>query len=319
VDVTNLLAAAPGIISPRPAAPCLGVVFRLLVLRFSAITIFTGITVIAFVGGLLSLWGQGYLSTSCSIASRARPLLDGLLTPSPPPTARTPPSAEPGTAVVVIARPARDATLASSAMAITSAPTVRTPPTPFLVANLAVPGSSNHISPRPLGGRSSSSSSAFSRRLSSLWLRTGYLHGNVPLPESSGRRHLSQPHLNAIPPEFRPFHTTLGRIQRKRVMRPKFRSIQYFSFPDGASINDGIDPYQFRIRYRAFLSSESPHPPWPCVLLLEGRRSRCLSLNPHPKTGLGHARRIWLFIDMYLPFGLRSAPYIFTSLMDLFT
>src|SRR4051794_32775494 len=27
----------------------------------------------------------------------------------------------------------------------------------------------------------------------------------------------------------------------------------------------------------------------------------------------------WLFIDMYLAFCLRSAPYIFTSLMDLFT
>src|SRR4051794_2488298 len=45
-----------------------------------------------------------------------------------------------------------------------------------------------------------------------------------------------------------------------------------------------------RSNTRAFFSSGSPHPPWPCVLLLEGRRRRCLSLNPHPKTGLGHAK-----------------------------
>jgi len=126
-----------------------------------------------------------------------------------------------------------------------------------------------------------------------------------------------------IPSEFRPFRNApLGIVPKKHTDPPKFRSIQHFSFPEGASVNDGIDPDDFRIRYDgihfllALLVRLGPSAIFWKADVTDAFRTMPIHRSDWAMQGVFHLGRFYL--DMYLPFGLRSAPFIFVSLMDLF-
>ena len=129
--------------------------------------------------------------------------------------------------------------------------------------------------------------------------------------------------LSDIPSIYHPVRTSpLGVIPKKHTFPPKFRIIQHFSFPEGLSVNDGIDPDEYRIHYQG-LSHALDHlrEVGSAALMWKADVSDAFRTLPiHPRD-LGMQAVMWLglyFIDRFCPFGLRSAPFNFTSLMDLF-
>ena len=159
-------------------------------------------------------------------------------------------------------------------------------------------------------------------------LRSASLHQDVLTSniqaELEARRYLGPFRtIEDIPARFRPFRNSpLGVVPKKHTQPPKFRTIQHLSYPEGASVNDGIDPDEFRIQYDSIQSLTS-------LLLKIGSSalfwkadvSEAFRTLPVHQSDWGMQGILWLdlyFLDMYVPFGLRSAPFIFTSLMDLF-
>ena len=90
----------------------------------------------------------------------------------------------------------------------------------------------------------------------------------------------------------------------------------------GESVNDGIDPEEFRIQYQGIhYLIELLRLLGPSTQFWKADVAEAFRTIPVHRTDWGMQGIFWLgffFIDMYLPFGLRSAPFIFTSLMDLF-
>jgi hypothetical protein len=130
--------------------------------------------------------------------------------------------------------------------------------------------------------------------------------------------------LEDLPADCRPFRNApLGVVPKKHTNPPKFRTIQHFSFPPGASINDGIDPDEFSIQYEgAQKLIELLRASGPSSLFWKADVADAFRTIPIRRADWGMQGISWLgflFIDMYCPFGLRSAPFIFTSLMDVFT
>ena len=129
--------------------------------------------------------------------------------------------------------------------------------------------------------------------------------------------------IDAIPKQFRPFRNSpLGVIPKKHTDPPKFRTIQHLSYPEGTSVNDGIDPEDYRIQYESIQSVISNLLNiGSSALFWKADMADAFRTIPVHHSDWGMQGIYWrglFFLDMYLPFGLRSAPYIFTSLMDLF-
>ena len=100
----------------------------------------------------------------------------------------------------------------------------------------------------------------------------------------------------------------------------KWRPILDLSYPPGHSVNDGIDPQWCSLRY-ATVDQAIAH-----ILQLGrgallakvdvGHAYRNIPVHPEDRHLLGMAWRGQRYIDTTLPFGLRSAPKIFTAVAD---
>ncbi len=101
----------------------------------------------------------------------------------------------------------------------------------------------------------------------------------------------------------------------------KWRLILDLSSPHGLSVNDGIDPDQFSLQYIKFDDVVT-------MVTKLGRGAlmakfdvqsayRNVAVLPRQRHLLGMKWRGKFYIDLALPFGLRSAPFIFNSIADL--
>ena len=106
----------------------------------------------------------------------------------------------------------------------------------------------------------------------------------------------------------------------KRNRPKKWRLIVDLSSPDGQSVNDGMDRAQCSIKYASIDD---------VVQLIRGLGEgsllakldlkdayRIVPVHPDDRPLLGMRWRESLYVDTVLPFGLRSAPKIFSALAD---
>ena len=93
------------------------------------------------------------------------------------------------------------------------------------------------------------------------------------------------------------------------------------SSPGGANVNDGISPDEFSLHY---ITVDKVI----CLVSQFGRGAlmakfdvdsayRDVPIHPLDRYLLGMKWRHHFYVDLALPFGLRSAPYIFNSIADL--
>ena len=131
----------------------------------------------------------------------------------------------------------------------------------------------------------------------------GRLHGPLPL------------HLKPLA------HTSPMGLVPKLHQLNKFRLIVDLSHPIGASVNDGISPDLCSLRYASVDEAVN-------VIRRLGRDAqltkldikdayRIIPVNPDDYHLLGISWRGATYIDRALPFGLRSAPKIFSAVADL--
>ena len=110
--------------------------------------------------------------------------------------------------------------------------------------------------------------------------------------------------------------------KKKHTNPPKYRTIEHLSFPEGSSVNDGIDPDEFRITYQGADYLESlMRQIGPSTVFWKADIADAFRTIPVRRQDWSMQGIYWqglFFLDMFLPFGLHSAPFIFTSLMDLF-
>lgn len=106
----------------------------------------------------------------------------------------------------------------------------------------------------------------------------------------------------------------------KQHQQGKWRLIVDLSHPKGFSINDGIEPELCSLSYASIDDAVS-------IILQKGQGTllakldlesayRIIPVHPHDRHLLGMQFDGKLYVDKALPFGLRSAPKIFTALAD---
>ena len=100
----------------------------------------------------------------------------------------------------------------------------------------------------------------------------------------------------------------------------KWRLITDLSFPEGASVNDGIDPAHCSLRYTAVeriaMAAKSLGPGALLAKLDVKSAYRLIPVHPADRPLLAFEWKGRAFVDGMLPFGLRSAPKIFTAVAD---
>ena len=112
-----------------------------------------------------------------------------------------------------------------------------------------------------------------------------------------------------------------GVIPKKNKINA-WRLILDLSYPLGHSVNDGIDKNEFPVTYSKVDDAIA-------LIVKYGKSAlmgkvdiknayRIVPIHPDDHYLLGMKWRNRYFVDLALPFGLRSAPYIFNSLADLF-
>ena len=110
----------------------------------------------------------------------------------------------------------------------------------------------------------------------------------------------------------------LGAVPKKRS--GKWRLIMHLSYPPGSSVNDGIDIRHFRLRYSTVSDAiDSVMRLGRGALMAKIDIKSAFRLCPvHPADHhlLGMKWKGQFYFDRVLPFGLRSAPYIFNCLAD---
>ena len=94
-----------------------------------------------------------------------------------------------------------------------------------------------------------------------------------------------------------------------------------FVFPGGASLNDGIDPQDFSLQYikvDQVICMVSRYVPGALMAKFDVESAyRNIPVHPDDRFLLGMRWCGQLYIDLSLPFGLRSAPFIFNSVADV--
>ena len=93
------------------------------------------------------------------------------------------------------------------------------------------------------------------------------------------------------------------------------------SFPEGASVNDGIQPKLCSLKYtsvEAVAATARSLGRGGALLAKQDIRSayRLIPVDPRDRLLLGVQWRSAQYVDGSLPFGLRSAPKIFTAVAD---
>ena len=124
---------------------------------------------------------------------------------------------------------------------------------------------------------------------------------------------------------FSPGSILIGQINRLGVVPKghtsgKWRLITDLSFPEGASVNDGIDSRFCSIQYTSvdkIAKAAQSLGAGTLMAKLDVRAAyRLVPVHPDDRGLMGFQWRGALYIDGMLPFGLRSAPIIFTAVAD---
>ena len=117
-----------------------------------------------------------------------------------------------------------------------------------------------------------------------------------------------------------PLHTNRFGVIPKRGRPGKWRLIVDLSLPPGGSVNDGIDGNDFPLSYSRVDDAID-------FIMQEGRGTllakvdirdayRLIPIHPHDRHLLGMSWDNQLYVDLALPFGLRSAPFIFNQFAE---
>ena len=112
-------------------------------------------------------------------------------------------------------------------------------------------------------------------------------------------------------------HVSSFGVIPKKGQPAKWHLIVNLSFPQGSSINDGIDPDEFSMHYiklDQIISMVFKHGPGALIVKFDVKAAyRNIAVHPNDRYLLGMKWHGQFFVDLALPFGLRSAPYIFNS------
>ena len=115
-------------------------------------------------------------------------------------------------------------------------------------------------------------------------------------------------------------HTSRMGVVPKGHAPGKWRLITDLSFPEGASVNDGIDSELCSLQYTSVERVARVAQQWgPHALLAKVNIKsayRLVPVHPDDRPLLGLVWNGEYFVDAMLPFGLRSAPKIFTAVAD---
>ena len=107
----------------------------------------------------------------------------------------------------------------------------------------------------------------------------------------------------------------------KKGQPGKWRLIVDLSAPGGASVNDGIDPQDFTLQYiklDSVISMVARLGPGALMAKFDVEAAyRNIAIHPDDRFLLGMKWREQYYVDLTLPFGLRSAPFIFNSVADM--
>lgn len=93
------------------------------------------------------------------------------------------------------------------------------------------------------------------------------------------------------------------------------------SSPGGASVNNGIDPQDFSLQYikaNQVICMVSRYGPRALMAKFDVESAyRNIPVHPDDRFLLGMRWRGQFYLDLSLPFGLCSAPFIFNSVADM--
>ena len=116
-------------------------------------------------------------------------------------------------------------------------------------------------------------------------------------------------------------HVSSFGVIPKKGQPAKWRLIVDLSSPRGSSVNDGIDPDEFSMHYIKLdqvISMVLKHGPGALMAKFDVEAAyRNIAVHPDDRYLLGMKWRGQFFVDLALPFGLRSAPFIFNSVADM--
>ena len=116
-------------------------------------------------------------------------------------------------------------------------------------------------------------------------------------------------------------HVSSFGVIPKKGQPAKWHLIVDLSSPQGSSVNDGIDPDEFSMHYiklDQIISMVLKHGPGALMAKFDVDAAYCnIAVHPDDQYLLEMKWRGLFFVDLALPFGLRSAPYIFNSVADM--
>ena len=122
-------------------------------------------------------------------------------------------------------------------------------------------------------------------------------------------------------PPFPRLHISSFGVIPKKGQPGKWRLIVDLSSPGGASVNDGIDPQDFSLQYikvDQVIRMVSRYGPGALMAKFDVESAyRNIPVHPDDRFLLGMRWRGQFYVDLSLPFGLRSAPFIFNSVADM--
>ena len=122
-------------------------------------------------------------------------------------------------------------------------------------------------------------------------------------------------------PPFLHLHVSSFGVIPKKGQPGKWRLIVDLSSPAGLSVNDGIDPEEFTLQYITvdqIIRMISKFGPGALIAKFDVESAyRNIAVHPSDRYLLGLRWRDQYYVDLALPFGLRSAPYVFNSVADM--
>ena len=122
-------------------------------------------------------------------------------------------------------------------------------------------------------------------------------------------------------PPFTDLHISCFGVVPKNNQPGKWRLILDLSSPDGHSVNDGIPKAPFSIQYvtvDAFINGIMARGHGTLLAKFDVASAyRNMAIHPLDRPLLGMKWQGQCYVDMALPFGLQSAPYIFTAIADM--
>ena len=122
-------------------------------------------------------------------------------------------------------------------------------------------------------------------------------------------------------PPLPKLHISSFGVIPKKGQPGKWRLIVDLSSPHGHSVNDGINPEDFSLQYITLdkiISMVSSYGPGALMAKFDVEAAyRNIPVHPDDRYLLGMHWKNQVSVDLALPFGLRSAPYIFNAVADM--